>query len=208
MPIDLQNQSNFSFKDMPKPQKTAVILLSLLAVFILIFWLWQFQAKLKSPFNPPEGYDKNASSSDLSASIIDTDQDGLTDEQEEMYGTSPYIEDTDSDGISDGEEISRGTDPSCAEGKSCFRSEDLDISNINSSSSTEADAASDQSDDELSVEEAAALEKLISGQGDASLIREFLLRNGASEEDLAGISDEDLLSSYQGVVEENNLSNE
>jgi hypothetical protein len=52
------------------------------------------------------------------------------------------------------------------------------------------------------------LEKLISGQGDASMIRKFLLRNGASEEDLAGISDEDLLSSYQGVVEENNLVNE
>lgn len=207
MSIDPRNQSNFSFKDMPKPQKTAAILLFLFAVFILVFWLWQFQSKLKSPFNPPEGYEKNASSTDLSSSIIDTDQDGLTDEQEEMYGTSPYIEDTDSDGVSDSEEISRGTDPNCPAGESCFRSDTVDVSGLDAASSSDS-SLSLSSDDELGAEDIAALEKLISGQGDATSIRQFLLQNGASEDDLSGISDEDLLASYQTVVQENNLSSE
>lgn len=38
-------------------------------------------------------------------SRVDTDKDGLTDEDEEEYGTSPRSEDTDSDGLFDPEEI-------------------------------------------------------------------------------------------------------
>ena len=41
----------------------------------------------------------------------DSDQDGLTDEMEEFYGTDPNNPDTDGDGFSDGNEVSRGYDP-------------------------------------------------------------------------------------------------
>ena len=41
----------------------------------------------------------------------DFDQDGLTDEMEEFYGTDPNNPDTDGDGFSDGNEVSRGYDP-------------------------------------------------------------------------------------------------
>tara|TARA_B100000686_G_scaffold320640_1_gene372515 strand:- start:285 stop:1154 length:870 start_codon:yes stop_codon:yes gene_type:complete len=42
----------------------------------------------------------------------DTDQDGLADWEEYLYGTDPEIADTDGDGVSDGQEVSLGRDPS------------------------------------------------------------------------------------------------
>jgi chromosome segregation ATPase len=42
---------------------------------------------------------------------IDSDGDGLTDEEEEYYGTDPNNPDTDGDGYSDGEEVKNGYDP-------------------------------------------------------------------------------------------------
>ncbi len=41
----------------------------------------------------------------------DADGDGLTNEEEEYYGTDPNDPDTDDDGFSDGEEVDAGTDP-------------------------------------------------------------------------------------------------
>jgi hypothetical protein len=42
---------------------------------------------------------------------FDQDYDGLTDQQEELYGTDPFNADTDGDDIPDGREIALGTDP-------------------------------------------------------------------------------------------------
>jgi Spy/CpxP family protein refolding chaperone len=42
---------------------------------------------------------------------VDTDGDGLTDEEEATYGTDPFVADTDGDGVSDGDEVAAGTDP-------------------------------------------------------------------------------------------------
>ena len=44
-------------------------------------------------------------------SAVDSDNDGLTDAQEEFYGTDPYNPDTDGDGYTDYTEIQKGTDP-------------------------------------------------------------------------------------------------
>ena len=194
MPIDPNNSSNFSFNELPRPQKTAVILLSLFAVFILFFWLWQFQAKLKSPFAPPEGYEDYQGVLSADPTLSDTDNDGLSDGDEDLYGTSRYIEDTDSDGFSDSEEVLAGTDPLCAAGTNCFRSDNIDTDAIASSSS--------ETNIEMNAEEEAALQALISGQGDAASIRQLLIDNGVSAEDLADISDEALLANYQQVIEE------
>lgn len=46
-----------------------------------------------------------------SADATDTDGDGLTDEEEDYYGTDPSLTDTDGDGTSDYDEIVAGTDP-------------------------------------------------------------------------------------------------
>lgn len=46
---------------------------------------------------------------------VDTDGDGVTDEQEIANGTDPNSADTDGDGVSDSEELERGTDPLSAD---------------------------------------------------------------------------------------------
>lgn len=43
--------------------------------------------------------------------FIDSDQDGLSDQEEKLYGTNPQSADTDGDGYSDGAEIKSGYDP-------------------------------------------------------------------------------------------------
>ncbi len=43
--------------------------------------------------------------------ILDSDQDGLTNAEEKLYGTDPYNPDTDGDGYSDGTEVKSGYDP-------------------------------------------------------------------------------------------------
>lgn len=49
--------------------------------------------------------------SDTSNVFLDSDQDGMTDEEERLYGTNPHNSDTDGDGYSDGAEIKSGYDP-------------------------------------------------------------------------------------------------
>lgn len=53
---------------------------------------------------------KNNSGSDKNI-FLDTDQDGLSDQEEIVYGTDPKKSDTDGDGYSDGIEIKSGYDP-------------------------------------------------------------------------------------------------
>ena len=43
--------------------------------------------------------------------FLDSDQDGLTDAEEKLYGTNPHNPDTDGDGYSDGAEVKAGYDP-------------------------------------------------------------------------------------------------
>ena len=43
--------------------------------------------------------------------FLDSDQDGLTDQEEKMIGTDPFNPDTDGDGYSDGAEVRSGYDP-------------------------------------------------------------------------------------------------
>lgn len=45
------------------------------------------------------------------ASEIDSDGDGLTDDEESLLGTDPFIADSDSGGVADGDEVAQGTDP-------------------------------------------------------------------------------------------------
>lgn len=43
--------------------------------------------------------------------FVDSDNDGLTDAEEALYGTDPFNPDSDGDGFTDGEEVAAGTDP-------------------------------------------------------------------------------------------------
>lgn len=59
-----------------------------------------------SPADPPDAGDPAAPDAG-----IDSDGDGLADEEEEKRGTDPSNPDSDGDGLSDGEEIQYGADP-------------------------------------------------------------------------------------------------
>lgn len=51
------------------------------------------------------------SSTGTKSVFLDSDQDGLSDEEEKIYGTNPSNPDTDGDGYSDGAEVRSGYDP-------------------------------------------------------------------------------------------------
>jgi hypothetical protein len=85
-------------------KKRSTALLTLLVLSCLFLLAACYGAVDSHPFKA-----KTASGVDASA---DTDGDGLTDDLELLYGTSPVLADTDGDGISDADEIVRfGFDP-------------------------------------------------------------------------------------------------
>ena len=69
--------------------------------------------------------------------FLDSDQDGLTDQEEQALGTDPHNADTDGDGYSDGAEVRSGYDPLKA------GPDDKIISNASANASTNQDTAAD-----------------------------------------------------------------
>src|SRR5680860_741451 len=91
-----KNSSNFSLKNMPRPQKTAVVILSVLGVAIIFFGAFQFRNRIVSPFQVDISGLENIDTT-INLASKDTDTDGLSDYDEfNVYQTSPYLEDTDS----------------------------------------------------------------------------------------------------------------
>jgi len=185
------------FRVLPKPQKTAVISLTILAVAVVVLWFWQFHVRLTGPFSVPAGSEEDNTVA-IDSSQLDSDNDGLSDYDEvNVYGTSPYLEDSDSDGLSDAQEIANGSDPNCPEGQNCQAASQ--IAAPATTTSAETSVTSDAS--AVSGDEEAALEAILSGQLDAASLRQLLIANGADQEALSQISDEDLMASYQQTLQ-------
>ncbi len=200
-----KDSSDYGFKNMPQPQKTAVIALSVLGVGIIFFGALQFRERVVGPFNPKNGkLPSTVASFDLMN--IDTDKDGLSDYDEaNVYHTSRYLPDTDSDGISDGEEVNNGTDPNCAIGKICSGEIDFSASvgvdNLSTTSSSTVAGTDGLGAITISSQTSETdLQNTLAGQVDAPTLRKILLESGADKETLDKISDEDLLKSYQEVL--------
>jgi len=129
----------------------------------------------------------------------------LTDNDEtNIYKTSPYLEDTDGDGVSDYDEVKRGADPLCAEGSSCSLVASQKVASTTSSaaSSTSSTASSSPA----SNVDQALLVKALSGQGDASTMRQILLQGGADADEVKLLSDSDLMEMYNSVLSAQNLT--
>ena len=195
-----------AFNELDRSRKIAVIFLAFFSVFLFIAWGITTKNRINSPLNPEV-------STEISTEIFqeeetinkDSDGDGLTDwEEENLYNTSPYLEDTDSDGILDNEEVDNGTDPSCREGDNCsgdilqeeeqnkIEMEGFINENINLEINTEngTGAVSEES-----------LSEVLQGNSSATTLRKMLMDAGMDEELLNTISDEDLLSSYQEILQ-------
>lgn len=204
------------FKNIPRKQKIAVFILALGAIVIVVFWAWQFNTRLASPFKSPIDNQKNTAVSpnltDATSTVIDlhnvdTDHDGLSDYDEiNIYHTSPYLEDTDSDGIPDGVEVKNSTDPNCPTGKVCNGINDTTAASSTLATSTGAaptsvniPALSIPADVASSSQQ--AIQDAISGKADATTLRQLLITSGADKAMLDQISDADLMASYQQTLQ-------
>lgn len=191
-------QESQSFRNLPRPQKVAVISLGVVAVAVLVIWVWQFNTRLNSPFRASseeiaqaEKTAKEKAEAELLANSKDTDKDGLTDiEETNNYKTSPYLEDTDGDNISDFDEIRLNKDPLCAEGTDCAL-----LTNI--SNTDDAVASSTNSVDNIDQD---LLVKALNGEGTADTMRQILIQGGADLDQVNILSDEDLMNIYSDVL--------
>ena len=146
---------------------------------------------------------------DVKLRITDTDEDGLYDWDElNIFQTSPYLADTDSDGISDSEEIELGEDPNCEKGKTCgsgileimenIRAQEVDTDD----SGTGLDSTLDTMKG-FSQESQFALDALEQGTiPTADQIRSLLVDSGVAQEQLEGVSDEDIIQLFMDTASE------
>lgn len=132
----------------------------------------------------------------------DTDSDGLNDyDEQEIYGTSPYLADSDSDGYDDKVELESDNDPNCPTGSTCDRSEEASV-DLGEQILTNLDVP------EGDLEQYEALLKMaqqdpqsVIEQFTPSQLRELLAQNGIDEATLAQVSDEELLYEYEAALE-------
>jgi Bacterial TSP3 repeat len=73
---------------------------------LALFFLW-----LGWPAGPLAAAGSASAAGNSSAALIDSDGDGLSDEEERLLGTNPLLADSDGDGFDDLEELLAGTDP-------------------------------------------------------------------------------------------------
>jgi len=178
---------------LPRPQKIAVLSLSLLAILIVFSWAWQFRANINRPFKVEIA--KNTNSTTVDPRQQDTDGDGLSDYDEvNVYKTSPYLEDTDSDNILDKKEVEQGSDPNCPAGRNC----NVVTTESNSPTGTNVDTNPTLSDNlNSSGTPEVILQNALSGQIDAAGLRQLLLDAGGDKATLDQISDAELMTIYQ-----------
>jgi len=128
----------------------------------------------------------------LTLQNIDTDNDGITDYDEEyIHGTSPYLPDTDSDGYLDKEEIDSGHDPLCPAGTDCRGM------NEGGGSGEELEIFEDEElTQPLPDEVVQELNNLTADE-----VRQLLLESGyMTEEQLNLIDDESLMTMFREVL--------
>lgn len=201
---------------MDKNHKRALAILSLFSVAIIAIWFVNFFSNLNEPFNLktssqvgnleanncPGGNCSASSqldSSNTDLKLVDTDSDGISDWDELfIYGSSPYLEDTDGDGLGDYEEIFvYKTDPNCLAGQTCSGASGQNMDQTSSSSIVDDIYGLEG---ELSPNDISAY--LNSPLVDVAYLRQMLLEEGFSQNELDQISDEDLISIYKSALTE------
>jgi len=161
-----------------------------LGVFTLVFGFWQTKANLTASSvgstvnknSATENLNQVAAISDEQLKKQDTDNDGLTDYEElRVYSTSPYLADSDSDGFNDKQEILSGHNPNCPEGQTC-------IPQVSNGEATAATGSASQSNVSLP------------SASDPQAIRQFLVQNGVSQDQVDALSDTEILAIYQQMA--------
>lgn len=209
---------------MDKNRKTAIAILGVFSILIIVAWFLNFKQNLDNPFiykgdeqadsniipnlsgcTGPDCSAVNLNSDNLDLKLLDTDGDEISDWDELfIYGTSPYLEDTDGDGLTDREEIFvYKTDPLCPEGQVCSGSLNQPSAQNNFDNKAEdlATLLEDWNEyygDELSSDQLPS--EFQADQVSPDYIRNLLLEEGISQEELDKISDTDLMILYEDVL--------
>ena len=166
-----------------------VVILGIASVFVGSFGIYK---RIQKPYDIlGENQSKKVALDSLSADpndslhqalIFDTDNDGLSDSDENtIYYTSPYLEDTDSDGMSDYEEITKGTDPNCLLGTKC---------------DGEARPKDSQGDADSLLQAQVDIGSVPTPQ----YLREILKKSGVDAKLYESLSDEELIREYNKVL--------
>jgi len=187
---DDENTKNRSAKSaQDENQKKTEILLAGAILFLglgaIVLGFFQLKNQLSGPFavKSTEAETQKDQTDLLGLKQRDTDSDGLSDYDEfYLYNTCPYLPDSDSDKIDDAKEVAQGSDPTCAEGQNCFAVWGM-----------EALADPTQKEDPTS---------LFSSGFDTDELRQILVEAGVDESDLAQLSDEELIATYNQVLTE------
>lgn len=207
-----------------KRHKVGLSLLIVAVIAIASLWIVQLRRNIISPLYAGSQNDQSVASNqtiqneaDLKAK--DTDGDGLNDWDElNVYKTSPYLADTDSDTFSDKQEIDSGNDPTCPQGQNCAVttqpstvSPDNSFSNsslenlLNSSVTSTATISptttpSTTEPKTLSAEEKKALHDAFGDNPNAKDLRQFLLQAGMDQKTLNGLSDEQIVATFNEMI--------
>lgn len=191
---DLINASEEHYFPKNRPRRGLFWLLVFVAIalFFFIFSYWYGNVKKNVGYKLPDYIASQLENGQTAEQTIedlknkDTDRDGLSDFTE-LYQThtSIFLDDTDSDGLSDAQETSDGADPLCPTGQECgllqLITPENKLSDILQNTAINTD---------LTLQKAALNE-----------FRQFLLDNGMSQEEVASLSDDDLMEIFQAITE-------
>ncbi len=201
--IEVTKATRHVFSRQEKVGYAVVVATGCLAVVLGVFYMG---THLHAPFSITYTGNHYLSADDQQQAQIaaqkklDTDNDGINDYDElNVYGTSPYLSDTDGDGLLDGAEISSGGDPLCATGKTCGNT-----ANKVSIPTPDVGPAPVAPTDVNSV--AGLKESLLK----ASLtdIKTMLLQSGVTQAQLDVMTDEEIKTTYENVVNQLETSGE
>jgi hypothetical protein len=198
---DLINSSEEHHFSRSRPKKGLLLVMALVAIALFLFLVnyWYSTVKKSVGYDIPDYIQKDLDASQTAEVSLedlknkDTDKDGLSDFTE-LYQTktSIFLEDTDSDGVSDFEETKQGGDALCPKGEDCsllaLITPENRLSDILQDSSINTD---------LTLQTAALNE-----------FRQFLLDNGMTKEDLAKLTDADLIEIFAAISDSELISSE
>lgn len=188
-------------------QKTGVAFLSVFCILAVGMAFLQFKTAIYGPFalrNKSGGVEQAQIVLDETIRLqrIDTDQDGLNDFEElHFYETSPYLPDTDSDTRSDKREVDEGTDPLCPQGEICGGATG------GAAGGAESDVKIGGLGEVFEPPKESTSPDLQALLGDPVKLRELLASSGnISEEELKGISDEELIAITEQSLKQANAA--
>jgi hypothetical protein len=164
-----------------KGDKRILIGFIMFAIFILVFGYFSIKNKIEGPFRIAQS---NAEITEADVhrvlSAKDTDNDGLSDEEEIFtHYTSIYLDDSDSDGYNDKEEIDAGSNPI-----------DAASTPLNKDVASKQEVTIPQQNQELSIED----------------IRTLLVKMGVPQETINQVDDATLRKIYDETIQETGVN--